>query len=169
MLDWRFAADMKQADMLRASRLALNLFILLACLGSSARAADTMPYDEAANARADIAAALKQAKQQKKHVLLVFGANWCKDCRELARKMGEGSLAQHVSRQYVVTKVDIGNWDRNQDVAADYGNPSKKGIPAVAVLDAKGKLRHATSAGELASARDMGDAELMAVFAQLAK
>ncbi|WP_374511863.1 thioredoxin family protein [Niveibacterium sp.] len=155
--------------MLRASRFALNALLVFACFASSARAADALPYDETANARTDIASALKQAKAQKKQVLLVFGANWCKDCRELARKMGEGTLAQHVTRQYLVTKVNIGNWDRNQDVAADYGNPSKKGIPAVAVLDAKGRLLHATNAGELASARDMGDAELMAVFAQLSK
>ncbi len=169
MLDWHFAPPSNLTDMLRASRLALNAFLLFACFAPPAWSADAMSYDEAANARADIAASLKQAKAQKKQVLLVFGANWCKDCRELARKMGEGALAQHVTRQYIVTKVNIGNWDRNQDVAADYGNPSKKGIPAVAVLDAKGRLLHATNAGELASARDMGDAELMAVFAQLSK
>lgn len=154
--------------MLRALRPALNALIL-ATLTASAFAAEPMPYNESANARADLNAAIAQAKSQKKLVLVVFGANWCKDCRELARKMAEGALAQQVAKQYVVTKVDIGNWDRNQDVAADYGNPSKKGIPAVAVLGADGKLRKATSAGELASARDMGEAELMAVFEQLAK
>lgn len=154
--------------MLRALRPALNALIL-ATLTASAFAAEPLPYNESANARADLNAAIAQAKSQKKLVLVVFGANWCKDCRELARKMAEGALAQQVAKQYVVTKVDIGNWDRNQDVAADYGNPSKKGIPAVAVLGADGKLRKATSAGELASARDMGEAELMAVFEQLAK
>ncbi|MCX9158200.1 thioredoxin family protein [Niveibacterium sp. 24ML] len=154
--------------MLRALRPALNALIL-ATLTASAFAAEPLPYNESADARAELKAAIAQAKSQKKHVLVVFGANWCKDCRELARKMAEGTVAQHVAKQYVVTKVDIGNWDRNQDIAADCGNPSKKGIPAVAVLGADGKLRKATSAGELASARDMGEAELMAVFEQLAK
>ena len=153
--------------MLRALRLTLNALIVAAFASTSVFAAEAMPYDEAANARAEVSAAIAQAKTQKKLVLLVFGANWCKDCRELARKMAEGSLAQHVAKKYVVAKIDIGNWDRNQDIAADYGNPSKKGIPAVAVLGADGKLRKATSAGELASARDMGEAELVAVFEQL--
>ncbi|GAA5185648.1 hypothetical protein GCM10025771_42050 [Niveibacterium umoris] len=153
--------------MLRALRSSLTILLLILLSTASAGAADVLPYDEKANAHADIAAALAQAKAHKKQVLLVFGANWCKDCRELARKMGEGKLAERVSKRYVVAKVDVGNWDRNQDIAAEYGNPSKKGIPAAAVLAADGKLLKATSAGELASARDMGEAELLAVFDQL--
>lgn len=150
--------------MLRALRAGLLLATLMT---QAALAAEGLPYDETANARADIATALAEARVQKKQVLVVFGANWCKDCRELARKMAGGKLAGEIVKRYVVAKVDIGNWDRNQDVAADYGNPSKKGIPAVVVINTDGKALKATSAGELASARDMGEAELLAVFSRL--
>lgn len=101
-------------------------------------------------------------------MLVVFGANWCPDCRALARQMTSDSVARRVAKSFVVTKVEIGNWDRNMDIADRYGNPTKKGIPAVAVLDAKGKLIRATAAGELASARAMGEDQVLAVFDKLA-
>ncbi len=126
-------------------------------------------YDEAADAGQDLARALDRAKHEHKRLLVVFGANWCPDCRVLARRMAQGKLAEQLARAYVVTKVDVGNWDKNQDIAARYGNPIKKGIPAVAVLGPDGRLLHATAAGELASARDMGEDDLLGVFAQFAR
>lgn len=125
-------------------------------------------YDEAADAKAELASALAKAKASKKQVLVIFGANWCPDCRALAQQMAGERVAKKLSRHFIVTKVEIGNWDHNMDIVNRYGNPTKKGIPAVAVLDAKGKLRKATSAGELASARTMGEADVLAVFDKLA-
>jgi protein disulfide-isomerase len=153
--------------------------ILLACAASvvlsapvatyAAGATGEAPaYDEAANANKDLAHALDKARLSHKPVLVVFGANWCPDCRALARQMAQGRLADKLSHEYVITKVDVGNWDKNQDIAERYGNPIKKGIPAVAVLSPEGKLLHSTAAGELASARDMGEDDLLAAFAKLA-
>ena len=45
--------------------------------------------------------------------------------------------------------------------------PLKKGIPAVAVLDATGKVRYATKGGELADARKMGDAGVAEFFGKV--
>jgi len=45
--------------------------------------------------------------------------------------------------------------------------PLKKGIPAVAVLDATGKVLYATKGGELADARKMGDAGVEEFFAKV--
>ena len=50
-------------------------------------AAKNLPYDEAADASADVAAALKRAATEGKAVLLTFGANWCPDCRTLGTAM----------------------------------------------------------------------------------
>jgi len=40
-------------------------------------------YDEAADAKAAIRASLAEAAPAKLPVLVVFGANWCEDCRAL--------------------------------------------------------------------------------------
>lgn len=127
----------------------------------------TPPYDEQADPRADLNRALERARAQNRHVLVVFGANWCPDCRSLAVKMASGSLARLVAERYVVTKVDVGRFDKNLDLAQQLGNPIRKGIPAVAVLASDGRLIKATEGGELASAKSMGDRKVLAVFENL--
>jgi thiol-disulfide isomerase/thioredoxin len=79
----------------------------------------TPPYDEKADARAGLNRALERARSENKRVLVVFGANWCADCRSLAVKMAKGSLARHVNESYVVTKVDVGESDDAVDEAPD--------------------------------------------------
>lgn len=121
-------------------------------------------YNEAADARAELNQALAKAQAQQKNVLVVFGANWCGDCLALEKKMSAGSLAEHVNKRLVVLKVNVGRFDRNTDLAAQMGIVLKKGIPAVAVLQRDGELLRATSGGELADARNMGDAAVLTVL-----
>jgi protein disulfide-isomerase len=131
-------------------------------------ASPTLPYDESADARVELNRALDQAHASGKKVLVVFGANWCPDCRALAGKMATGPLAAEVAAHYVVTKVDVGRFNKNLDLDKQMGDPIAKGIPAVAVLGPDGDVLQSTRAGELASAREMGDAEVMKVFEGLA-
>jgi thioredoxin 1 len=130
----------------------------------SAMAVPKQVYNEAADARAELNLALAKAQAQQKNVLVVFGANWCADCLALEKKMSAGSLAEHVSQRLVVVKVNVGRFDRNTDLAAQMGLVLKKGIPAVAVLQRDGAVLRATSGGELADARNMGDEAVLAVL-----
>jgi thioredoxin 1 len=126
------------------------------------------PYSEQADARADINQALQKAAAEKKQVLVVFGANWCKDCLALNGQMNDSpALASHVKQRYVVAKVDVGRFNKNLDIAQQMGNPIKKGIPAVAVLQPDGSLQKATTGGELADARSMGSDAVIKVLASL--
>lgn len=120
-------------------------------------AAAGLPYDELADAKADIHAALTQARSDQTPVLVVFGANWCGDCRMLDATFKNGPSAPLIAKSFKVVKVDVGRFDRNVDIAERYRVPLKKGIPAVAVLSPEGKLIYATEGGELADARKMGD------------
>ena len=54
----------------------LFAFLMLASMLSLAWADDKKPYDEAANAKEQIQAALKLAKSGKKSTLIVFGNHW---------------------------------------------------------------------------------------------
>jgi thiol-disulfide isomerase/thioredoxin len=67
---------------------------LLAAVGLAFSAlAATGPYDEHADAKAQIRVALEDASQAKVPVLVVFGANWCGDCKVLDLAFKEGELA----------------------------------------------------------------------------
>ena len=125
------------------------------------------PYDEAADARADIRAAQAAAAQAKVPVLVVFGANWCGDCKVLDQAFKEGSTAVLIAKHFKVVKVDVGRFDRNTELAESYGVPLKAGIPAVAILSSQGQPTYATRAGELADARSLGDPGIHRFFSKL--
>jgi thioredoxin 1 len=127
------------------------LAVLAATVGAS-----TGPYDEKANATADVQHALTAAQSEHRQVLLVFGANWCGDCRALDQAL-HGSSGPLIQGKFEVVKIDVGNFDKNLELDARYGHPIGNGIPAVVVVDADNKILYSTKGGELANARKMGD------------
>ncbi|MET3107066.1 thioredoxin 1 [Oxalobacteraceae bacterium GrIS 2.11] len=135
-----------------------KILVLLICILSLNQfcLAGDLPYDESANSAADIQAALLKAQAEKKEVLLIFGANWCKDCVELDRSL-KGQSAALINKKFVLVKVNVGQFDTNLNIANEYGNPIKKGIPAAVLLTSKNAVLYATHGGELADARTMGD------------
>ena len=148
-------------------RKTLALMALIASVMAPAVAADA-PYNEAADAKADIRATLAAAQQARLPVLVVFGANWCGDCRMLDTAFKTGASAPLMAKNFRIVKVDVGRFDRNVDIATGYGVPLKRGIPAVAVLAADGRLLYATAGGELADARKLGDAGVLDFFTKVA-
>jgi thioredoxin 1 len=144
------------------------LGIIILVLAGVARAASEPVYDESADAKEQIAAAIREASRRRpaRNVVLVFGGNWCTDCRVLNAQMHEGDLAALLAKNFVVVKIDIGRMDKNLDVAAKYGVPVKNGVPALAVLNSRGKLLYAQDQGQFADARHMSPESIKAFFEQ---
>ncbi|HUJ72986.1 MAG TPA: thioredoxin family protein [Verrucomicrobiae bacterium] len=129
------------------------LFVILA---AAANAANSI-YNESADAKLDIKQALTQAAAAKIPVIVVFGGNWCGDCKSLDWSMRKGASAPLFERDFKIVKVDVGHFDKNLDVAKSYGVPIEKGIPAVVIISTNNVVLYATKEGELANARKMGD------------
>ena len=143
------------------------LAILLSGVATFASASPPA-YSENADAKAEIREALQAAKLSSRPVLVVFGANWCGDCKVLDLAFKEGASAPLIAKNFAVVKVNVGRFDRNTDIAASYGVPLKSGIPAVVVLSPQGNVIYATRAGELADARSMGDKGIYEFFSRVA-
>jgi protein disulfide-isomerase len=142
--------------------------LLTASLVANAASGPPPIYDEGVDAKAAVQTALTDAQKAKLPVLVVFGANWCGDCRMLDTTFKHGPSAPLIAEHFKVVKVDVGRFDRNVDIAEKYNVPLKKGIPAVAVLSPQGKLLYATEGGELADARKMGDQGVYDFFTRVA-
>jgi thiol-disulfide isomerase/thioredoxin len=114
------------------------------------------PYDEKADANKDVAAAKARAKAQGKRLIIDLGGNWCADCRILAGVMELPEVKAFLQRHYVVVSVDVGHFDRNEQIPAQYGVKSVKGVPALLIVDPRtNKLVNGDKLSALADARSM--------------
>ncbi len=112
-------------------------------------------YSADADPKADIASALKQARHEKKRVILDFGGDWCGDCQVLDIYFHQSPNRELIAKNFLVVYVDVGHMDKNVDVAERYGVPLKKGVPALAVLDARGKVLYSQATGQFGDMRYM--------------
>ena len=142
-----------------------RLLPLVLSLATGLAAAADRPYDEAADAKAQIAVALRDAAAAREPVLLIFGANWCEDCRALDHALKTGRNAELMGR-FKVVKVDVGHFDHNVDVSTAYGNATKKGIPSAVIVSPDNRILFMTQAGELADARSMSEDGIYQFFTQ---
>src|ERR1700760_2961598 len=116
------------------------LACLLTLMASAARA--TLPdiYPLPSQAPTEIAAALKTAAATHKRIILDFGGNWCTDCHVLDFYFHDAVNRPLLEANYILVHVNIGHLDANLDVASRYKIPLNKGVPALAVLDGRGRL-----------------------------
>jgi thioredoxin 1 len=122
---------------------------------------DAKLYPPASGAREEINHAISQAGKTHKRVLVIFGADWCYDCHVLDRALQRPDIAPTLKADYEVVHVDVGQGDKNQDLMDRYQVPMKRGIPAIAVLDASGQLLYSQKNGEFERARAMGPEDLL--------
>lgn len=117
-------------------------------------------YSTEANPWSDISAAVKKAKAERKRVILDFGGDWCGDCQVLDIYMHESPNSQLLEKHFVVVHIDIGHMDHNVAVAEKYKVPIKKGVPALAVLDANGRLLYSQENKEFENMREMKSSDV---------
>ena len=100
---------------------------------------EAKPYDPSANAENDIAAAVKKAGAEHKHVLLQAGGNWCSWCIEFHRFIhADKQLDSILNKCFVVYDLNYSRENQNKMVFAKYGFPQRFGFPVFIILDGKG-------------------------------
>jgi thiol:disulfide interchange protein len=96
-------------------------------------------YPPVEDAQKDLDAAFKVARREHKRILLDFGGDWCGDCQVLDIYFHQSPNAELLAKNFVKVNVNIGHEDANIDLAHKYGVPVH-GVPALAVIDAQGKV-----------------------------
>jgi thiol:disulfide interchange protein len=119
-------------------------------------------YNPAADAKADINAAIKTASAQHKNVLLQIGGNWCIWClrfNDLVTK--DADLSKYLADNYVVLHVNWSPENKNEKVLASLGYPQRFGFPVFVVLDDKGNRLHTQNSGYLEEGKGHSKAKVM--------
>jgi thiol:disulfide interchange protein len=123
-------------------------------------------YDESADGAKQIEEALAKAKKESKHVLLMFGANWCGWCHRLHKLFDSNAqIAAKLKQDFVLVMIDV-NKNHNADLNQRYGNPTQFGLPVLVVLDAAGKALTTQDTGKLEEGDHHDPAKVMAFLNQ---
>lgn len=109
-----------------------------------------------------IAEALAAARTDHHPVLLDFGADWCPDCRVLDKLYAQSTVSALLAPNFHLVPIDVGQFDKNLDVAAKYVDLRTSGIPALVVLTPQGRVAYASNDGGFANARTMKPTQLAA-------
>jgi hypothetical protein len=128
------------------------------------------PYDEKANADADVAAAFARAQKSHKRVLIDLGANWCGDCIILANFVRLPEINRFVEGHYETVVVDVGRFNRNLQIPARFGFTQRLvGVPTLLVATPDGKLLNQNDVFAVADARSMTPQAIADYLAKYAK
>lgn len=137
-------------------RFAQALVLATALIYSSpSRAIDQPVYPDPSSAAVDLAHAIRQASATHKRIILDFGGNWCGDCKVLDIYFHDPANLALLNANFVLVHINIGRFDRNTQLAQRYQIPLGKGVPALAVLDSRGKLLYSQRTGEFEAMRRM--------------
>lgn len=120
-------------------------------------------YPDPQEAQSELTAALAEAKQKEKRVLVIFGGNWCYDCHVLDATFRSPTFASLVQANYVVVHINIGDEGKdNNDLAMRLGVNLDRGVPSLAVLDPDGKVLVSQRNGEFESTVKIGPEDVHA-------
>ncbi|MCZ8157572.1 MAG: thioredoxin family protein [Leptospira sp.] len=101
--------------------------------------------------------AVQYAKKENKKILIIFGADWCPDCKALNQLLVAPEVKSFVQEKFLIFQVDVGKFDTNLDFNQKFGNPIENGIPALVIIDPKNQesILASTKGGEFSSASQM--------------
>lgn len=131
----------------------LSAFTILLFVFSDTRsnAQDTiLPYDPYAVGKLQVVGATANAKDNRKHVLLQIGGNWCKWCRLFDKWSQENAVVDSILKaDYVVSHINYSKENKNEDLLRQLGYPQRFGFPVFVVLDAEGNRLHTQNSAYL--------------------
>ena len=127
------------------------------------------PYPPPANAGSDLQHARERARRSGKLLMVVFGGNWCPDCRALHDRIHESPVREYVEARFEIVNVNIGDMDANLGIAKYLGVNLKKGVPAAAFFAPDGKPVGITNQGELEPARQYDARQVLAFLRRVAE
>ena len=115
------------------------------------------PYNETDEAETEINYLLDIIKNEQKHGLIVFGANWCHDSRSFAATLNSIRFEKLLKNNYEILYVDVGDKDKNINLIRKYGVQGEFGTPTVFVINSNGRVLNLNTAVSWRNAHSIND------------
>ncbi len=128
-----------------------------------------LPYNGEEYSAEQINDFLDETLQQSKQPILIFGGNWCPDCRILDGTLQLPTIKKFMNKNYNIMHIDVGRYDKNMELISYFGIPKEKGVPRVLVFDKNKIIINKKSTKEWTTARDRRKQEVFDYFQSLAQ
>jgi thioredoxin 1 len=98
-----------------------------------------------------------EARLNHKVLMVEFEADWCSDCQALSRSLQERDIRDYLTRHVEALHVDVGEFNRNLDIARSLGVDINQGIPVAVFFLPE----------QVPASRKIGEAQILAYLHQL--
>lgn len=123
-----------------------------------------LPYDKKIIDSSELDKFINQSINNDKQPVVIFGGNWCPDCRILAGTLAMPTIKKFLQQYYRIIHIDIGRYDRNMELMNHLNIEPKKGVPRVVILDFKKNIVNSSTSSEWTTARDRKEQEIYDYF-----
>ena len=126
-----------------------------------------LPYDGNVYSVDDLNKFINTTIQSNKQPILIFGANWCPDCRIFSGTINIPKIKSYIDKNFQILYIDVKRYEINMGLMEEYGIPSAEGIPRVLVFDKNKNLLNNSNTAEWRTARDRTSQEIFNFFQEM--
>ena len=128
-----------------------------------------LPYNGKEYSVDDLNKFISSTIYKEKQPILIFGANWCPDCRIFSGTINIPKIKSFIDDNFEILYIDVKRYEINMSLMEEYGIEPAEGIPRVLVFDKDKNLLNNSSTTEWRTARDRSSQEIFNFFQDMAK
>ena len=125
-----------------------------------------LPYERKEVSTVELKKFIENSKD--KQAVVIFGANWCPDCRILAGTLKLPSVNKFIQENYSIMHIDLGKYDINMSLLEVLGIPKQEGVPRVVIFDKEGNAINLDTNDRWRTARDSKQQQIFNYFQRYA-
>ena len=149
-----------------------NLFVLAASAKQKIMLDDSdiitsplpLPYNGSEYSTNDLNEFISNTITKDKQPIIIFGANWCPDCRIFSATMDIPKIKSYIDKNFEVLYVDVKRYEINMSLMEEFGIEPAEGIPRLLIFDKNRKLINSSNTTEWRTARDRKSQEIFNFF-----
>jgi len=149
-----------------------NLFVLAASAKQKIMLDDSdiitsplpLPYNGSEYSTNDLNEFISNTITKDKQPIIIFGANWCPDCRIFSATMNIPKIKSYIDENFEVLYVDVKRYEINMNLMEEFGIEPAEGIPRLLIFDKNRKLINSSNTTEWRTARDRTSQEIFNFF-----
>ena len=128
-----------------------------------------LPYDGNEISIKKVNKFLSQSIAENKQPIIIFGANWCPDCRIFSETIDIPKINEFIETYFNILYIDVKRYEINMNLIEYFDIPAEEGIPRVLVFDLNKKVINKNSTAEWRTARDRSSQDIFNFFQEMNK